>query len=114
MAGETGRDDLNLTRSYQPVMDLIMTREEQLERWVKGEPVHNGKTVESGECCPDFSCCDASLLWPVEERKIFRDAYLSGNVAVWERMLVMGLSQAVSLMEPNTKVHIVGDDPKEV
>ncbi len=41
-----------------------MTEAESIEfqtaEWVAGRPWHN--TVRD-ECCPDFSCCQAELLW---------------------------------------------------
>jgi hypothetical protein len=48
-----------------------MTSEEQLDLWVMGKPIHN---EESGECCPDFSCCDIDLLAPLDERIAFKNA----------------------------------------
>ena len=48
-----------------------MTSEEQLDRWVAGESVHND---ERDECCPDFPCCKVELLAPREEREKFRGA----------------------------------------
>ena len=48
-----------------------MTCDEQLRRWVDGDPVHND---ERDECTPDFSCCDRTLLAPREAREAFRDA----------------------------------------
>jgi hypothetical protein len=48
-----------------------MTKEEQLDLWVKGKPIHN---EERDECCPDFSCCDIELLSPLEERIAFKNA----------------------------------------
>lgn len=40
----------------------------QLEEWVKGNPIHNTKDKE---CCPDFSCCKPHLLQPIEIRQTF-------------------------------------------
>lgn len=48
-----------------------MTSDEQLERWVAGDSVHNPDT---NECCPDFSCCEPALLAAKEVRERFRDA----------------------------------------
>jgi len=56
-----------------------MSAEEQIEKWVAGNPTHNprliigGQMVSGGECCPDFSCCQPHLLAPEEERIFFRD-----------------------------------------
>lgn len=62
--------------------------EEQLIQWMNGNPTHNktpkiiiqidnkGNVInhdylEGGECCPDFSCCEPSLLWPLDQRILF-------------------------------------------
>jgi len=45
--------------------------DEQLALWVSGESVHNSAR---DECCPDFSCCQPSLLQPPEVRQAFADA----------------------------------------
>ncbi len=50
---------------------VVVSTDEQLERWVAGEPVHND---EKDECCPDFSCCNPKLLATQEEREKFRGA----------------------------------------
>ena len=42
----------------------------QLEEWVKGNPIHNTKDEE---CCPDFSCCTPQCLQPLEIRKTFQE-----------------------------------------
>jgi len=56
-----------------PIFDFSTTEgvREQLEEWVKGNPVHNPMR---DECCPDFSCCHPALLWPEEKRKFFARA----------------------------------------
>ena len=48
-----------------------ITVEEQLDRWVNGDSVHN---LSRGECCPDFSCCNPELQTPVEVRRKFAKA----------------------------------------
>lgn len=45
--------------------------EEQLDEWVKGNPIHN---KIDDECCPDFSCCKPELLASDEHRKAFKAA----------------------------------------
>jgi hypothetical protein len=52
----------------------IMSNKHQLDLWVAGNPVHNGRTRMEGECTPDFSCCHRELLIPEQERIAFRDA----------------------------------------
>ena len=65
-----------------------ISSEEQLTRWVNGDPVHrefklqlvdkDGVTVvgerDCDECCPDFSCCRPNLLVERQIREAFRDA----------------------------------------
>lgn len=71
-----------------------MTGNEQLERWVVGESVHND---ESGECCPDFSCCQPRLLASKEERKAFAEADRRGDEKSKLTMLGGFLGAAISL-----------------
>ncbi len=47
-----------------------MDTDEQLNKWVVGESIHN---KEQDECCPDFSCCQSHYKASKEERKLFRD-----------------------------------------
>jgi hypothetical protein len=54
--------------------------EEQIRRWVAGESIHN---TTRDECCPDFSCCNPSILTPLELRK----AFLEGDGQQRNRML---------------------------
>jgi len=42
----------------------------QLEEWVRGNPIHN--SIDE-ECCPDFSCCSPESLQPEEIRKTFQE-----------------------------------------
>jgi len=66
-----------------------MTPEDQLEQWVCGISIHND---ELGECCPDFSCCQPSLLASQEER----DNFLV-NKGMRDTMLMMFLSRMLTL-----------------
>jgi len=67
-----------------------MTAQEQLEKWVRGENVHN-KTND--ECCPDFACCQSNNHWPTPLRLKFQETYLSGGDVM--PMLLMALSGVV-------------------
>jgi len=90
-------------KTYQEAQD------HQLSEWVKGRPWHNpfncddtrhdGDTSE-GECCPDFSCCEPSMLAPEEARKAFAK---SGNETRMG-MLGMFLSGMVADATENTKI----------
>lgn len=71
-----------------------MTGDDQLERWVAGDPQHN---FETGECCPDFSCCKRDLLAPEDERRAFQRADPAGRnemcLVFLRRMLVHELGE---------------------
>lgn len=80
-----------------------MTPIEQLNEWVKGNPVHND---ERDECCPDFSCCMGNgYITEVSVRKEFAEAYKTGNDAKVHEMLMMFLGQAFP------KSYIAGGEP---
>ena len=76
-----------------------MTQAEQLRMWVDGDPVHNDET---GECCPDFSCCKPELLAPEQEREKFAAATEDQR----ELMLVMFLGRALG--SAGVEAHIAG------
>jgi len=48
-----------------------MTPQEQVDRWVEGESIHDD---DDDQCCPDFSCCVPKLLAPRAVREAFKDA----------------------------------------
>lgn len=48
-----------------------MDLEEQLDKWVEGESIHN---KELGNCVPDFSCCRPALATKLEVRQKFKAA----------------------------------------
>ncbi len=62
---------------------------EQLDEWVKGNPIHN-KTRD--ECCPDFSCCNGRLA-PKNVRERFAKAYYEGDKETQYQMLSMFLGE---------------------
>lgn len=74
--------------------------EEQLNEWVKGNPIHN--QVED-ECCPDFSCCKPHLLADEQTRKLFKAA----NEDQREGMLFGFLGEAIARELPGIKVYLV-------
>ena len=75
-----------------------MKPEEQLEKWVNGEGIHN---TERDECCPDFSCCGGEMVErSVRER--FAKAYKEKDESTVAAMLMMFLSGAFP------KAHIIG------
>lgn len=84
-------------------------QEYQLSEWVAGRPWHNPFDHDDtrhdgdkmhGECCPDFSCCQPSMLAPKEAREAFAKA---GDK---ERMGMLGmlLSGVVSDATKDTKI----------
>lgn len=80
-----------------------MTPAEQLEKWVKGENVHNH---ERGECCPDFACCSPNNHFPIELREKFAAAYRDGGSEACLPFLLMALSGAV--IDSGVDVHVAG------
>ena len=88
-----------------------ITSEEQLRRWVDGEPVHRDEELlEGGECCPDFSCCVPELLASPEVRQAFVAA------SQRDRMQFLGTFLGAALAHASTdkEVMVVGPgDPGE-
>ena len=83
-----------------------MTVDEQLERWVVGDPVHN---PDRDECCPDFSCCKPELL----AREDVRRRYAAATSAERRQMEMIFLGEALNLAGAGKRVHIAGDDVGE-
>lgn len=84
-----------------------MTPEEQLNKWIEGEPLCPN---DRGECCPDFSCCQPELL---VDRRV-RQAFAEANDELRMSMLGMFLGEALGTMHPGKKVHILGVDAPAV
>lgn len=85
----------------------IISIDEQLARWVVGEPVHN---ADRDECCPDFSCCQPELLAPRDLREKFANADREGDEKAKWAMLGMFLGAAMSKAAPGMNVHIAGEE----
>lgn len=81
-----------------------MTSDEQLKLWVKGISVHNDT---SGECCPDFSCCQPALLAEQDVRETFYN-----RPETRMDFLMMFLGKAVALMTDKS-VHVAGGPYEE-
>jgi hypothetical protein len=77
-----------------------MTPKEQLEKWCKGESIHNH---ERDECCPDFSCCNKNWSAPMSERLLFKD-----RPELRDQMLLGFLAGALSSSAPKVNVYIAG------
>lgn len=87
------------------VRSASMAPEEQVDRWARGESVHNTWT---GECCPDFSCCNLSVSTPIEVRRRFQDATEEQR----HGMLMMFLGAAIDAHYGKSKrVHVAGFGP---
>jgi len=84
-----------------------MNTEEQLRRWVNGDPVHDD---EQGICVPDFSCCRGKdKLAALEERQKFFEAYQAKDTGITDGMLMMFLSKVLNEdLEEGVKVHVAG------
>lgn len=74
-----------------------MKCDEQLEKWVAGNSVHND---DRDECCPDVSCCQPDLLAEESIRRKFQEA----KEPIRTEMLMMFLGK---LLE-DKNVHIAG------
>lgn len=82
-----------------------MKIEEQLEKWLAGESVHND---EREECCPDFSCCTPGILASESERRAFAKAYREegSDSPTVQSMLLGFLGRMVG-----SSVHVAGNEP---
>lgn len=78
-----------------------MTSDEQLAGWLAGEP---SCPNDAGECCPDFSCCQPSLLADETVRRRFKEATDEERHA----MLFGFLGAAMALMTDGD-VYVAGD-----
>ena len=91
-----------------------MNISEQTKLWYEGKSIHNNdrmvndKKLQGGECCPDFSCCVPELQAPLEVRQVFYNAYLKGDQATQDRLLMEFLGKMLAVKLSEEKVHIVG------
>lgn len=84
-----------------------MSSEEQLERWVAGDSVHNGNPGDNdSECCPDFSCCKPELKWSQDLRIRFRDGDDNTRIA----MCGMALTALLESMGRSKDVYVAGEN----
>lgn len=84
---------------------MIVEPNNQLDEWVKGNPLHN---KERDECCPDFSCCDGKLAEP-EVRKRFAKAYYDNDADVQHKMLMMFLGAVLEERNINARIFFADD-----
>jgi hypothetical protein len=91
---------------------LVDTDAEQLTRWLAGERVHvrGTKRGDSWRCCPDFSCCRAELLAPLEQRQAFVDgdepARAKMAMKFLARVMLMSTSASVLITDGETHVSV--------
>ena len=90
-------------------VDLPQNSKDQLEAWLKGKPYHNH---ESGECCPDFSCCQPVLLAPLHEREAFVRLDEKGRMPMLMTFLERALKHAAKLAGKDPDIHVIGPEPK--
>lgn len=89
--------------------DAGMTSDEQLDRWVEGEPVHR-EDDDDGECCPDFSCCVPELLAEEDVRRRFVAADEEGRSALLMGFLGAAISKAAEDADAKVpEVYVAGD-----
>ena len=91
---------------------LVDTDAEQLTRWLAGERVHvrGTRRGESYRCCPDFSCCRAELLAPLDQRQAFVDADQSARAKMamkfLARLIVESTSASVLITDGETHIDV--------
>ena len=83
-----------------------MKVQEQLNEWVKGNPIHN---KERDECCPDFSCCGGQLA-DKDVRDRFKKACDEDDEDVKMEMLSMFLFEMIRRNFPDENIYIAGDE----
>ena len=80
------------------------TPDEQLRRWALGDAVcPNSKH----ECCPDFSCCNPKLGWPMERRQKFIEA----DQGTREKMMMGAFGVLVESVDK--KAYVTRGDPSD-
>ena len=84
-----------------------MTPDEQLDEWLKGNPIHND---DRDECCPDFSCC-RGIMAPDATRKCFAKAFKDGDDETVNQMLLMFLGGLLDHENTGEEVYLAGDIP---
>lgn len=85
-----------------------MTSDEQIIEWVKGNSLCPN---DSGECCPDFSCCQPELL----ADEVTRIAFSNGTKETRNSLLGGFLGFAMEKAAKGKKVYIAGiNDPLEI
>ena len=72
----------------------IITIENQLSEWVKGNPIHRVTEQLYGECCPDFSCCTGKIA-DRDIRERFSKAYKEKDEKLVYEILLIFLEEMI-------------------
>lgn len=86
----------------------VATDEEQLSNWVEGRCYHWQLSARIVNCCPDFSCCNPSLLQPVEVRR----AFVAADSRKRGKFLMAFLEGLISKQAPDLRVYITDGFPE--
>lgn len=106
----------DVSQNTDPKREYISC-DEQLRRWVNGDPVHRlidkpRFRGDDSECCPDFSCCNPELLQPVEVRQAFAAADEKGRNK-WLGVFLGEMLRAHKAELAAIDVYMASKDPKE-
>jgi hypothetical protein len=108
--GLTGLFDAVRAAPCKARKPAVCTADEQLQAWARGESLCPST---SGECCPDFSCCQPKLQW--DEAK--RQKFMAADPGTREKMLMGALGAAMALAfekkGEEKRVHITRGDPTD-
>ncbi len=89
--------------------DGMSSVDEQLDLWVSGRSVHD---TEADQCCPDFSCCQPTLLAPQHEREAFARLSQEDRMPILGTFLARAFQFGVELMGSDKKIYIAGSTPE--
>ena len=94
--------DVRCQRNWSP--EGAPTPDEQLARWAAGKSVCPNTRHE---CCPDFSCCQPKLAWPLERRAKF----VAADQGTREKMMMGALGGLVT--ETGAKAYVTRGEPAD-
>lgn len=95
--------DVRCQRTWEP--EGAPTPDEQLRRWALGDAVCPNT---HHECCPDFSCCNAKMAWPMERRAKF----IAAGQGEREKMMMGSLVVLVESVDQ--KAYVTRGDPTDM
>jgi hypothetical protein len=94
--------DVRCQRNWVPAG--APTPDEQLARWVSGESICPNT---QHECCPDFSCCQPKLAWPMDRRAKF----VAADQSTREKMMMGALGSLAA--QTVAKLYVTRGDPAD-